>query len=125
MTERHDEEEAPVDLSALSADVDPRVVRVLSGLDARIAQARASERSAPPLGVGEAVRRRLARLALPAAVAAAVAVAAVIRMERRSAAPGDVFVGLVLGDAEPVAGWIAEGRRPAMPELIRLMEGGG
>jgi len=122
VTERRDDDpEAPVDLSALAGDADVRVARILGRVDERVAAARTGERSAMTLG--EAVGRRLARFAIPALVAAAAAVAAVVLTGKGADTERDVFAALVLGSDAAPAAWIAQGRRPEVPELLRMIEG--
>jgi hypothetical protein len=118
-----------VDLTPLRDDAAMRASRVAAGLAPRVAAARraALQRRA----VWDGARRRLGRLAIPALLAAAAALAGVIVTTgtRASHAPPspaaerpDPFAGIVLGSG-PAARWIALGRRPDVAELVTIVGG--
>ena len=141
MTSPENDHEEPVDLSALAPELDRRASRTVDQLAARIASAGVSgatrlqpagsgasgsytaEPHAPEPSLAEAVRRRLARAALPALVAAAAACAAVLLSGKGRAGGDDAFVGLLLGGEGPLVGWVAENRRPDPAELLPMLEG--
>jgi hypothetical protein len=116
-----DDHEDPVDLSALGPELERRADRVLDRLSGRIVSTRAAGSAEPTLA--RAVQRRLARAALPAALAAAAACAALVFTSRSRRPDEAAFVGLLLGGDEPLPGWLTENRRPAVPELLEMLEG--
>ena len=110
--------EERTDLTALREDAKRRATRITAGVMERVADARSHEASAYDLRAE--VRRRLARLALPAALAAAASLAAVFLTSRAPAPRGDPFAFVVMGEG-PATRWIVLDRRPAMRELVMMV----
>lgn len=105
-----DDEDRPLDLSPLGDDADARARRVVEVVAARIARDRA--------GVLGDVGRRLARYAIPATLAAAASVVALVSARPRAATP-DPFAVAVMGRG-PTTRWVMQGRAPEHGELVAI-----
>ena len=117
-----DDQDAPVDLNPLKTELERRAPRVASRVLARVAGERALGQDR--IDVRHAVQRRLARFALPAALAAALSFLAILATRGNAAPeqPGEVFAVMVMGQT-PAARWVALGQPPEIAELLRAMEG--
>lgn len=115
--------EEPVDLTLLRDDAATRALRIAARLAPRVAAARAT--ALRQRTVWDGARRRLGRLALPAVLAAAAALAGLI-LTTRTPPPAltrpDPFAQIVLGTG-PAVRWIALGHRPDVAELITIVGG--
>jgi hypothetical protein len=114
-----------VDLTALRYDAATRAARIATRLASRVAAARGALRRR---AAWDGARRLLGRLALPAVLAAAVALAGVIMTTRTrpplspATARPDPFAGIVLGSG-PAARWVTLGHRPDVAELVTIVGG--
>lgn len=104
--------EDPLDLSPLAADAEERSARIRARVDQRIGAER---------DLWVAVRSRLARMALPAALAAAAGLAGVVLTQRRTEPSPDRFAVVVMGGG-PATRWVVENQAPELSELVALME---
>jgi hypothetical protein len=116
MTEDQDHK---VDLSPLAPDAERRAARMTSRVMERIGAFRDQETR--EADVSEAVRRRLARFALPAALAAAISFFAILLTGRDSSRPPELFTVVILGSS-PAAEWIVRDQPPEIPELLRALD---
>jgi hypothetical protein len=108
-----------VDLSPLEPDATHRVTRIITDVSGRVVAARRAQTQRTELWHG--VRRRLARLALPAALAAAASITAVRFTGRHSSPRPERFAAVVL-ERGPARPWIVLDRRPEIPELVAVLE---
>jgi hypothetical protein len=108
-----------VDLTRISEDAELRASRVVAGVIDRVAAERRTEAE-----LWESVRRRLARFAIPTALAAAASLAVVLLSDTTSTSPNlDPFAPAVLA-GNPAVGWIAMDRRPDISEVLAMLRGG-
>lgn len=114
----HDDDDRPLDLAPLAPDADARARRVVNTLAARIASERAGERAEERAGVLHDIGRRLARYAIPAALAAAASVVALVSARPRAGTP-DPFATAVMGRG-PATRWVMQGRAPEPGELVAI-----
>ena len=115
-----DDQDLPVDLAPMKAELEQRAHRVSSRVLERIAGVRTRDRVRAD--VLQAVQRRLARFAWPGAIAAALSFLAILAT--RSDEPVDqpeLFTVMVMGQT-PAAKWIALGQPPEIPELLQAMQ---
>lgn len=103
----------PFDLSPLAADAAARAARVTAQVGQRIAAER---------DLWSGVRNRLARWAVPAALAAAAGLAGLLLTGKPAAAMPDRFVVAVMGRG-PVIRWVGQNQRPELPELVAMLGG--
>lgn len=95
-----------------------RAARVAAAVARAVAAARDDEARRRVLA--DDIRRRLAKVSLPIALAAAASVAAVV-LVGRTATPGpETFATVVLGRG-PATRWIVLDRRPDIPELMAVV----
>jgi transcriptional regulator of acetoin/glycerol metabolism len=115
-----DDQDLPVDLGPLKAEMDHRALQVTSRVLERITDLRARDRVRSDVFLD--VQRRLARFAWPGAIAAAISVLAILttRSDERTHQP-ELFAVMVMGQS-PAAKWIALGELPEIPELLQAME---
>lgn len=115
-----------VDLTALGDDAATRAARIATRLAFRVAAARGA--ALRRRAARDGARRLLGRLALPAVLAAAVALAGVIVTTRTrpplspATVQPDPFAGIVLGSG-PAARWVILGHRPDVAELVTIVGG--
>ena len=116
-----DDLDPPVDLSPLRARMDRRAQALTSRVMARVGAERRAEQDRQELREG--VQRRLARFALPGALAAALSALAILatRSAHTSSQPGEVFAVMVMGQS-PAAKWVAQGQPPEISELLQAMQ---
>ncbi len=104
-----DASEGRADLSALEEDTALGATRVMARVNRRISAER---------DLWGGVRLRLARFAIPAVIAAAASLAAIVLGRVKAPAP-DHFAQVVMGEG-PAARWVSENRRPDIAELVAL-----
>lgn len=109
-----------VDWSPLVAHAERRAARIAAGVLDRVAAARRAEANRRALTA--AVRVRLARLAVPAALAAAASIAGVLATSRRAAPRPRVFAAIILGPG-PMTAWVAYDHRPGPGEIVAALGG--
>jgi hypothetical protein len=115
-----DDQEQPVDLALLKPELERRAARVTERVLGRMASLRERERHRAE--VREGVRRRLARFALPGALAAALSFLAILATRKEASPPPEVFALMVMGQT-PAARWVALGEPPGIAELLQAMRG--
>ena len=117
-----DDQEQPVDLAPLKADLELRALRVTNRVLARVGAER--ELELDRMEVREGVQRRLARFALPGALAAALSFLAILatRGNDTPVQPDQMFAVMVMGQT-PAAKWVALGQPPEIAELLQAMRG--
>ena len=117
-----DDQDTPIDLSPLKAEMEHRAHGVTRRALSRVAAERKLEQDR--IDVREGVQRRLARFALPGALAATLSFLAILatRGTAPPERPGEVFAVMVMGQ-NPAAKWVALGQPPEIAELLRAMEG--
>ena len=110
-----------MDLGPLASELERRALRVTSRVVSRVESARAEARSRAE--VREGVQRRLARFALPGALAAALSFLAILatRGHDLPAQKPEVFAVMVMGQT-PAAKWVALGEPPEIAELLQAMQ---
>ena len=118
MTEDQDQ---PVELGPFASEVERRALRVTSRVLERVEAWRDQEERRAE--VHEGVQRRLARFALPGALAAALSFLAILatRGNDTPAQRPEVFAVMVMGQT-PAAKWIALGQPPEIAELLQAMQ---
>jgi len=116
------DDQDPVDLAPVKAEMERRAHRVTKRVLARVGAERTLEQDR--VAVREGVQRRLARFALPGALAAALSFLAILATRENAPPerPGEVFAVMVMGQ-NPAAKWVALGQPPEIAELLRAMEG--
>ena len=116
-----DDQDPPMDLAPLKAEMERRAHGVTSRVLSRIAAERKLEQDRFDV---RGVQRRLARFALPGALAAALSFLAILATRENAPPerPGEVFAVMVMGQS-PAAKWVALGQPPEIAELLRAMEG--
>lgn len=84
---------------------------------------RVTNRVLERIEVRDGVRRRLARFALPGALAAALSFLAILATRRsdRPIEKPEVFAVMVMGQT-PAAKWVALGEPPEIAELLQAMQ---
>ena len=115
------DQDQPVDFAALTAELERRAGRVASRVVARVEAMRDEARGRA--AVREGVQRRLARFALPGALAAALSFLAILAtrgIDTTDQKP-EVFAVMVMGQT-PAAKWVALGEPPEIAELLQAME---
>jgi hypothetical protein len=112
-----DPQDAPVDLTPLRDEMARRASRVVARVVDRVAAARAS--AARRFELVDDVRRRLARLALPAALAAAALFAAALATQDRPVPP-EPLASIVMS-AGPARRWVAQGDKPDAGAIAAAM----
>ena len=116
-----DESDQPMDLSPLKGDREFRAARLSARVLAQVAAFR--EHAAQRDEIREGVRRRLARFALPGALAAAISFLAIMATSSRTTRPEvERFAVMVMGQT-PAARWIALDQPPEIEELLQAMRG--
>lgn len=117
-----DDQDQPADLAPLKAEVELRAQLVTNRVLARMGVDRKLEQHR--MEVREGVQRRLARFALPGALAAALSFLAILatRGNDTPEQPGEVFAVMVMGQT-PAAKWVALGQPPEIAELLQAMRG--
>lgn len=111
----------PVDLSELDEDSTVRAGRIAARVSERVAESRRHSRSG--LAMADAVQRRLSRVAIPFALAAAASLVAVIATLEPPRTEPDPFALVVMDGAAP-ASWVVNAREPRVRELLQLLGGG-
>jgi hypothetical protein len=111
-----EDQDHPMDLKPLAAELEHRARRVTSHVLQRVATVRRTE-------IREGVQRRLARFALPGAMAAALSFLAILatRNNDSAAQKPEVFAVMVMGQT-PAAKWVALGQPPEIAELLQAMQ---
>ena len=111
-----EDQDHPMDLTSLAAELEHRASRVTSHVRQRVATVRRTE-------IGEEIQRRLARFALPGAIAAALSFLAILatRNHDSAAQQPEVFAVMVMGQT-PAAKWVALGQPPEIAELLQAMQ---
>lgn len=118
-----DDANQPLDLSPLAADRELRATRLTARVLGQVAAFR--EKAAQRDEVREGVRRRLARFALPGAIAAAISLVAILSSGSSGETPHPEvgrFALMVMGES-PAARWIALDEPPGIEELLQAMRG--
>jgi hypothetical protein len=117
-----DEPDPPLDLSPLAADRDLRAARMSARVLDQVTAFRRQQAQRDE--VREGVRRRLARFALPGALAAVISFLAILATGTRETPRPEAgrFAMMVMGQT-PAARWIALDQPPGIEELLQAMGG--